>query len=174
MDTLTTGRILAIRLSPDQAFSQNFFNIPFRSGLRVFLAVRTIYTQVQTTTFVGNTLYMMNYDAGQFTVEDSFKFFLSEFFNKPRTYAQLVCPPPSLSPKLYLTASPPPPPPQGEEVHTILDADFDPTKGFWVTFAGNYWLTFHNIFRNWPAEALVRTGPDFKGFQPSANNLRKP
>ncbi len=164
------GNILAIRLSADEPYPINPYNIAYRSGLRAFLGVRTIYANVQTTTFVGNTLYMIHYDCGLFTTEDAFKFFLKEFFNKPMPYDQLVQPPPSPSPTLYLTATPPPVPPQGEETHVMLDAGFQPGYGFWVTFAGNYFLTFNTIFRNWPPGGVVRTGPDYKGFQPSANN----
>ena len=170
----SVGNILAIRISHDEPYPPNPYNIAVRSGLRVFFAVRTIFAHVQTTTFVGDNLYMIHYDAGQLTVTESFKFFLGQYFNRPCTFAQLVQPPPTLSSKLYLTSAPPPPTGGGEEVHTILDADYDPLHGYYVTFAGNYFLTFHNIFRNWPPGAVVRTGPDFKGFQPSTNNPNKP
>ncbi len=173
--SVQAGNILAIRISPDQPLPpSSAYNLTVRSGLRLFLAVSTIYTQVQTTTFVGNTLYMIHYDCGQFTPQDAFRNFLSTYFNTARDFAQLIAPPPTFSPKIYLTSQPPPPPPQGEESHVILDAGYEPVRGFWVTFAGNYFLTFHKIFRNWPANGLVRTGPDFKGFQPSTNNPNKP
>lgn len=166
----TPGNILAIRLTKDEIYPANIYNIPYRSGLRAFLGVRTIYANVQTTTFVGNTLYMIHYDVGALTTEDAFKFFLKEFFNRSMPYDQLVVPPLSPSPAYYLTSAPPPPPPQGEEHHVMLNAGFNPGHGFWVEFAGNYFLTFHKIFRNWPAGGIIRTGPDFKGFQPSQNN----
>jgi len=164
------GNILAIRLSADEQYPANQFNIPFRSGLRAFLAVRTIQANVQTTTFIGDTLYMIHYDVGQLTTEQAFKFFLKEFFNIPMPYDQLVQPPPSPAPRYYMTAAPPPVPPQGEETHVMLDAGFNPAYGFWVTFAGNYFLTFNSIFRNWPPGGVVRTGPNYAGFIPSGNN----
>jgi hypothetical protein len=168
------GNILAIRISPDQPLEPNPYNLTVRSGLVPFLAVATIYAHVQTTTFVGNSLYMIHYDCGQFTTEDAFKNFLKTYFNTTRDFAQLVVPPRSLSPRLYLSSQPPSPPPQGEETHVILDAGYEPVLGFWVTFVGNYFLTFHKIFRDWPQGGTIRTGPDFKGFQPSKNNPRKP
>src|SRR5271157_5858883 len=167
------GNILAIRLGPDRQEAPGYYGAIFHSGLRVFLAVSTIYTLVQTTMFVGNSLYMIHYDCGQLTTEDAFKFFLSSYFNRPMLFDQLTQIPPSPNPRLYLTSAPPIVPPQGEESHVMLDAGCNPVCGFWVTFAGNFFLTFHNIFRNWPDGGIVRTGPDFKGFQPSKNNPRK-
>lgn len=167
------GNILAIRISPDQPLEPNPFNLTVRSGLRPFLSVSTIFANVQTTTFVGSTLYMIHYDCGQFTMEDAFKNFLKPYFNTTRDFAQLSAPPQPMSPRLYLSSQPPPPPPDGEETHVILDAGYEPVRGFWVTFAGNYFLTFHKIFQNWPKNGLVRTGPDFKGFQPSPNKPHK-
>jgi len=167
------GNIMAIRLSKDEVYPPNVFNIPYRSGLRAFLGVRTIYANVQTTIFVGNTLYMIHYDVGQLTTEDAFRFFLKEYFGKSMPYDQLTVPPLAPSPVYYLTSSPPPPPPQGEENHVMINAGFKPGLGFWVEFEGNYFLTFHKIFRNWPTGGVIRTGPDFRGFQPSQNNPGK-
>jgi len=164
------GNILALRLSPDEPYPQNPFNIPYRSGLRAFLAVRTIYALVQTTIFVGNNLYMIHYDSGQLTTEDAFRWFLKDYFNREALYDQLTQPPLSPAPVLYLQPNPPPPPPQGEEKHIMLNAGFRPEIGFWVEFKGNYFLHFHKIFRNWPTGGVVRTGPDFKGFQSSQNS----
>jgi len=87
------GNILALRLSPDEPYPQNPFNIPYRSGLRAFLAVRTIYALVQTTIFVGNNLYMIHYDSGQLTTEDAFRWFLKDYFNREALYDQLTQPP---------------------------------------------------------------------------------
>jgi hypothetical protein len=49
----------------------------------------------------------------------------------------------------------------------MLNAGFDAFRGFWIEFAGNYFLSFP-LFKNWPN--VIRDTQNYKGAQPSANN----
>jgi hypothetical protein len=166
--------IFALQLSqpqPQQITPPGWGGVPFDDGLRAMLSVRQIWAKVQTTVLFGDSLYMLSYDIGQYSAADGYKLFLKQFFNHPILAAQLDRPPFAATPTLYLKANvqavPPPPIPIAKGTVTMLDAGFDPLRGYWIEFAGNYFLTFP-IFKNWPN--IIRDGPNFKGFQPSANN----
>lgn len=167
--------IFALQLSqpqPQEITPPGFGGVPWDDGLRAVLSVRTVWAKVQTTVLFGDSLYMIWYDIGQFTRQDGFRLFLRQYFKHPIPAAQLSQPPFAATPAYYLRAqttglvSPPAPPVATGKV-TMLNAGFDPLRGYWIEFAGNYYLTFP-LFKNWPD--VIRDGPDYKGFQPSANN----
>jgi len=145
--------------------------IPWDSGLRAMLSVHIVWAKVQTTVLFGDSLYMIWYDIGPYSRQDGFKLFLQQYFNYPIIGAQLDRPPYAATPSVYLRANslpvPPPAPPIASGSVTMLNAGFDPLRGYWIEFAGNYFLTFP-LFKNWPN--VIRDGPNYKGFQPSANN----
>jgi hypothetical protein len=166
--------IFALQLSqpqPQQITPPGFGGVAWDDGLRAVLSVRMIWAKVQTTILFGDSLYMLSYDIGPLTKQDGFKAFLKNWFNHPIIGAQLSQPPFAATPAVYLKANSlpvaPPAPPVATGKIVMLNAGFDAFRGFWIEFAGNYFLTFP-IFKNWPN--VVRDGPNFKGFQPSANN----
>lgn len=170
--------IFALQLSqpqPQQVTPPGFGGgggVRWDDGLRAILSVRTIFAKVQTTVLFGDSLYMIWYDIGQLTRQDGFRLFLKPWFGASIPAAQLSQPPFAATPAYYLRAgttsqvSPPAPPVATGKV-TMLEAGFDPFRGYWIEFAGNYFLTF-TLFKNWPN--IIRDYPGFKGFQPSANN----
>lgn len=164
--------IFALQLSqpqPQQVTPPGFGGVPWDDGLRAMLSVRQIWAKVQTTVLFGDSLFMIWYDIGQFTRQDGFQIFLKNYFNRPITAAQLDRPPYAATPAMYsrFLPLPPPPTPIAKGAVTMLNAGFDPLRGYWIEFAGNYFLTFP-LFKNWPN--VVRDSLNFKGFQPSANN----
>jgi hypothetical protein len=167
--------IFALQLSqpqPQQVTPPGYGNVPFEDGLRAIMTVNMIFAKVQTTVLFGDSLFMLSYDIGQLTKQDGFRAFIKAYFNHPITGAQLSQPPFAATPAYYLRANQtasvsPPAPPVAKGKVTMLDAGFDPLRGYWIEFAGNYWLHFP-LFKNWPT--VIRDAPGFKGFQPSANN----
>src|SRR5271170_7965695 len=166
--------IFALQLSqpqPQQITPPGYGGVPFDDGLRAILSVRMVWAKVQTTVLFGDSLFMIWYDIGQFTRQDGFKAFLKAYFKHPITGAQLSQPPFAATPALYLKANSlpvaPPAPPVATGKVTMLDAGFDPLRGYWIEFHGNYFLHFP-LFKNWPT--VVRDTLNYKGAQPSANN----
>src|SRR5271157_5705169 len=145
--------------------------VPWDDGLRAILSVTMVWAKLQTTVLFGNSLYMIWNDIGQISRQDGFKLFLKPYFGVSMLGAQLSQPPFAATPALYARVGygmvAPPPPPVAEGKVTILDAGFDPFRGYWIEFAGNYFLTFP-IFKDWPN--VTRDTLNYKGFQPSANN----
>jgi hypothetical protein len=135
------------------------------------LSVTTIWAKTQTTVLFGNSLYMIWYDIGQLTRQDGFRLFLRPWFGASIPAAQLDRPPYAATPALYNRYPglpiPPPVPPIATGRVTMLDAGFDPLRGYWIAFAGNYYLGFP-LFKNWPN--VIKDGPKALGFQPSGNN----
>ena len=161
---MPTDNILAVRILPDRELAPNQFGVQVRTGLEAVLAVRTILAKVQTTVFSGESLHMIWHDVGQLSTTQMFAFFMNEYINKPMTWSQLSeMPPPMDNFRTYLQAQPPAAPPTAEGTMTLLTCGYDPLRGYWAEFAGNYFLTTP-IFKNW-ASLVVRDGPDFKGFQ---------
>jgi hypothetical protein len=167
--------IFALQLSqpqPQQITPPGYGGVAFEDGYRAMLSVTMIWAKVQTTILFGNSLFMLSYDIGQFTAQDGFRLFIKPWFGASIPAAQLSQPPFAATPAYYLAlqrgsrVSPPAPPVATGNV-TMLDAGFDPLRGYWIEFAGNYWLQFP-LFKDWPN--VVRDAPGFKGFQPSANN----
>ena len=160
------GNILAIRLSvpePGQVLPWN--GVPFEDGWRAVLSVNSILAKVQTTVLFGDSLYMIWYDIGSMSPQQGLAFFLKPYYNRSMVFAQLSQPPIAAIPGRYriLTQTPPPPPPVAIGNATILSSGFDPLRGYWIEFAGNYFLTYP-IFKDWPA--VTRDGPNYTGFQP--------
>ena len=166
--------IFAVQFSqpqPQQITPPGFGGVPWDDGLRAILSVRQIWAKTQTTVLYGDSLFMIWYNIGQLSPQDGFRAFLRPWFNAPVTAAQLDRPPFASTPGVYLRANsipaPPPPIPIAKGIVTVLDAGFDPFRGYWVELAGNYFLGVP-LFKNWPD--VINNTPKFKGFQPSGNN----
>jgi hypothetical protein len=111
------------------------------TGQRAILAVTFINADIQTTTFYGNSLYLIWYNVGQLDCIQAFTFFCKQFYNKSYLWWQLAVPPPNplmASSQIYLVPRPPAPPPIASGMMTLLDSGYDPLKGYWLKFAGNY------------------------------------
>jgi hypothetical protein len=146
--------ILAIKVGPEQTMGSTV-----DTGLRAVLAVTFINADIQSYTVYGNSLYMIHYDVGQLDCFQAFSFFCKQFYNQPKEWHQLAAPPPNplmTSSQIYLIAQPPPPDPIAVGIMTLLDSGYDPLKGYWLQFAGNYDLTcplfpqFSGVNRNIP------------------------
>jgi hypothetical protein len=166
--------IFALQLSqpqPQQVTPPGFGGVAFEDGYRAMLAVTTVWAKLQTTVLFGNSLYMIWYNIGTLSPQDGFKAFLRPYFGTSIPAAQLSQPPFAATPALYLLSGrvnvAPPAPPTATGRVTILNAGFDAFRGYWIEFAGNYFLTFP-LFKDWPN--VIRDGPKTQGFQPSANN----
>jgi hypothetical protein len=171
--------IFAIRLSqpkPQQLTPPMQGGVPFDDGYRAILSVTTVVAKLQTTVLFGNSLYMIWYDIGQLSRQDGFKAFLRPYFGTAIPAGQLSTPPFAATPALYMlrnstTAIPAEAPPVATGNVTMLNAGFDAFRGYWIEFAGNFFLPPPNgfpLFQNWPN--VIRDTANYKGFQPSANN----
>lgn len=165
------GNILALKLGvsePQQIVPWN--GNPIEDGWRTVLSVTAIWAKVQTTVLFGNSLYMIWYDIGQLNPQQGFSFFLKQYYNQPMNWAQFSVLPSAARPaQVYRGMGPTPNqqpflPPVEMGVTTILDSGFDPLRGYWIEFLGNYFLHFP-IFKDWPT--VIRDTPNYKGFQPS-------
>lgn len=166
--------IFAIQLSKPQPQQVNpVYGNRIEDGLRAVLSVRMVWAKLQTTVLFGDSLYMIWYDVGQFDRFTGFNLFLKPYFGLSIPCAQLSAPPYAATPNLYnmqligMGAIPPEPPPVATANVTMLASGFDPLRGYWIEFAGNYFLGFP-LFQNWPN--VIRDTMNYKGFQPSANN----
>ncbi len=172
--------IFALRLSqpkPQQVTPPGLGGVPFQDGFRAILSVTIIWAKLQTTVLFGNSLYMIWYDIGTLSRQDGFKAFLKPYFGTSVPAGQLSTPPFAATPSLYVLRQsagsliPSEAPPVATGNVTMLDAGFDPFRGYWIEFANNFFLSPPNgfpLFQNWPN--VIRDGPTFKGAQPSANN----
>jgi len=102
---------------------------------------------------------MIHYDVGQFTVANSFAFFCQQFYNLSKQWYQLAAPPPNpliFGSQVYMIPQAPPPDPIACGMMTLLDSGFDPLRGFWLRFQGNFDITcplfngFTAVKRNTP------------------------
>src|SRR5271155_4543122 len=165
--------IFAIQLSQAQPQQVNpIYGQGIHDGYRAILSVRMVWAKLQTTVLFGNSLYMIWYDIGQLSRQDGFRAFLKPYFGTSIPAGQLSTPPFAATPTLYMLrqssgAIPPEAPPVATGNITMLNAGFDPFRGYWIEFAGNYFLGFP-LFKNWPT--VVRDTLNYKGAQPSANN----
>ena len=162
--------IFAIQLSQAQPQQVNpVYGQGIHDGYRAILSVTMVWAKLQTTVLFGNSLYMIWYDIGQLTKQDGFRAFLRAYFKHSIPAAQLSQPPYAATPNLYNmyigsgNVAPEAPPVATGRV-TMLDAGFDPFRGFWIEFAGNYFLTFP-LFQNWPN--VIRETSNYQGYQPS-------
>ena len=166
--------IFALRLSqpkPQQVTPPGLGGVPFDDGYRAILSVRMVWAKLQTTILFGNSLYMIWYDIGSLSRQDGFRAFLKPYFGTAVPAGQLSTPPFASTPAVYLKSMtlpvPPEAPPTATGNVTMLNAGFDPFRGYWIEFAGNFFLGFP-LFQNWPN--VIRETSNYKGFQPSANN----
>lgn len=166
------GSIFALRMS--QAKPQEvtpITGIPWDDGLRAMLDVRMVVAKLQTTVLFGNSLYMIWYDIGPLTRQDGFSAFLKPIYGRDIYAAELSQPPYAATPALYNMVSmgvPLPPPPVATGTVRILDSGFDPFRGYWIEFHGNYYLKYFPLFQDWPN--VVNDTANFKGAKPSQNN----
>jgi hypothetical protein len=141
------------------------------SGHRCILSVTSIVAKVQTTVLFGNDLFAV----GRLSNLDEptiFKNFLTSYANRSEEWAQLsqVPPPPiplNLAYLMSASINPIVAPPVSRGKIVLLSAGFDALRGYWIEFAGNYFLEFP-LFKDWPN--VIRDGPNYKGFQGSQNN----
>lgn len=166
------GSIFALRLrnpNPNDVIPNT--GVQWDSGLRAIMVVRQIQAKLQTTVFFGDSLFMLSYDIGQLSKQDGFTAFLKPFFGKFVTGAELDRPPFAATPALYRLIPGLPVPPPDAPIATgfvqMLSSGFDPLRGFWIEFAGNYFLTMP-IFKDF--QNVVREGPTFKGPQGSGSS----
>ena len=163
------ANVLAIQSGiPDPAAVLPWDGVPFQDGWRAVMAVTRILAKVQTTVIFGNSLYMIWYDIGTMNPQQGFVYFLKQYYNRPMIWGQLSQPPFAAIPGRYrtLVPTPPPPPPIAQGNMTVLSSGFDSLYGYWVEFAGNFFLT-SPIFKNF--NNIIRDGSNYTGFQPSQN-----
>lgn len=162
--------ILAIRLSmPEPSVVLPWSGVPFEDGWRAVMSVTRILAKVQTTIFYGNSLYMIWNNIGTMSPQEGFSYFLNGYSKRPMWFGQLLQPPYAAVPAKYrmLIPTPPQPPPTAQGTMTMLSSGFDPLYGYYIEFAGNFFLT-SPIFKDFPL--VVRDGPNYGGFQGSQNN----
>jgi hypothetical protein len=149
------SNILAVKIGEEQTMAMGAVD----TGLRALLSAEFIIADIQSYVIYGQSLYMIHYDVGQLNSQDSFSFFCKQFYNKAYEWHQLAVPPPNplmQSSQIYLVAMPPPPPPIAIGIMTLLDSGYNPLKGYWLRFSGNYDLTcplfkgFTGVTRNIP------------------------
>jgi hypothetical protein len=137
---MSVENILAIQIGEEQTWANGAVD----TGQRAVLAVTSISADVQTTTFYGNSLYMIHYDVGQLSCFEAFSFFCKQFYNLSLPWYQLPAPPPNpllASSQIYLIAQPPPPPPIANGMMTLIDSGYDPLLNYYLTFQGNFDLS---------------------------------
>jgi hypothetical protein len=150
-----TENILAVQIGEEQDMGNGVID----TGQRAILSVTFVESFPQYTTFYGNSLYLIWYNVGQLDCIQAFSFFCQQFYNQPKTWWQLSVPPPNplmASSQIYLIPQPPPPPPIGSGVMTLLDSGYDPLRGYYLTFQGNFDLAiplfkgYAGVHRNVP------------------------
>lgn len=154
------ANILAVRLGQPEMLGPGL-----DTGLRGVLAVTFIEAYTQTYTCYGNSLYMIHYDVGQFSVQDSFAFFCSQFYNKSNEWDQMNAPPPNpllQNSSIYLIPVPVSPPPIAIGMMTLLNSGYDFLKGFWLQFEGNFDLTCPLFKGNGGGIAVNRNIPNYQ------------
>jgi hypothetical protein len=167
------GNILTIRLGvPEPGQVLPWSGVPFEDGWRALMSVVHIVARVQSTVVFGNSLYMIWNSVGSMSPQQGLAFFLKPYFNIPMVFGQLSEPPFAAIPGRYRTMmqTPPPLPPVAVGTSTILSTGFDPLRGYWIEFQGNYFLHYP-IFKDWGS--VTRDGPNFSGFQPTGSPKQK-
>ena len=167
--------IFALQLSaqqPQEVLPPGFGGVAWDSGFRSVLAVNIVWAKVQTTVLFGNSLYLIWNNTSQLDPQTAFSNFVKQYSGRPIAAAQLPYPPFAATPAYYLRTNSypniqPPPVPTSQGKVTMLQGGFDPLRGYWIEFKGNYFLEFP-LFKDW--KNVIRDGPGTQGFQPSANN----
>ena len=141
------GAILAVQLGEWQELSDGVVD----TGYRVILSTQRIQMNVQTTTFWGQQILMATgspwgvgtVDTGSISVITQFTNFLGQFTDKRRGWGQFVNVPYNPSyylARTYVIAVPEAEPPESAGPMILLASGYDPLKGWWVTFKGNFRL----------------------------------
>lgn len=167
--------IFALQLSaaqPQEITPPGFGGVQWDSGYRAVLAVTMVWAKIQTTVLFGNSLYLIWNNASQLDPQRAFQLFIRRYSERPIAAVQLPYPPFAATPAVYMRTNSmpnvqPPPVPTSSGMVTMLDGGFDPLRGYWIEFKGNYFLQFP-LFKDWPT--VVRDTPTAQGFQPSGNN----
>jgi hypothetical protein len=158
-------KILAVQMQTPEIIRSATGVSTEQSGYRCILAVNSILAKVQTTVFFGSDLYGIGI-MSNFPEEQIFPRFVNSFRGRPWKWAQLnAIPNPAV---VYPMQLPAPQPPVSTGILTVLNSGWDAMFGYWIEFKGNYFLHIP-IFKDW-ANVVVRDGPDYKGFQPSAGS----
>ena len=171
--------IFALQLSQpqnQQILPPMFGGVAWDSGYRAVLAVNMVWAKLQTTVLFGNSLYLIWNNTSMLDPQTAFAGFVDRYSGRPIPAAQLPYPPFASTPAYYLrtTNTPniqPPPVPTAKGDVTMIQGGFDPLRGYWIEFKGNYFLEFP-LFKDW--KNIIRDAPAAKGFQPSANNPTDP
>lgn len=155
------GKILALQMGLPRIITTSN-GVQEQLGYRPILSVRFIVAKVQTTVFFGNDLYSLSLTSN-ISPDILFANLIKNYANRQETWVQLQAIPNPVIP--YPTVQfqyRPNVPPVSTGVMSALAGGYDPLRGYWVEFAGNYFLQFP-IFRNF--SEVVRDGPNFKGPQ---------
>ncbi len=144
------GRILGVKLMPENEKWEWDAEGPSGQGgetkwygLAPVMLIQNIVPKVQSTLFYGLTLYMLHNDAGIFNQQTGFIKYMDQFLNVSKTWAELEQVP--IWPGLIRIATmpvEPQPTPVAMGKLVMLGAGYEPTKGYWVEFAGNFFLGF--------------------------------
>jgi len=144
------GKILAVKLMPEgEKFEWDSEGPAGQGGevkwygLAPVLAVQAVVPKVQSTIFIGQSLYMLENVVSIFDKQTGFIMYMNQFINKSKTWAELTQVP--IWPKLIRTsavAGLPQDPPVAMAPLVLLGAGYDPFRGYWVEFQGNFFLGF--------------------------------
>lgn len=132
------GRILGIRFPTSNSMTR-FLTV---------LSVRSIQQNTQTTVLWGQSMLFSNSGLPQNLY---FSHLLKEWSNKSMTWGELSqVPNRSSFPADYvLIPQSPPVAPIAVKQATLLNTGYDPLKGYWAEFAGNYNLYFGLFQGDW-------------------------
>jgi hypothetical protein len=152
--------ILAVQIGEEQDMGNGVMD----TGQRAVLSVTSVVADVQTTTFWGDSLYMIHYSVGQLDSEQALTFFCSQFYNRSMLWWQLAAPPSNpllASSQIYLIARVPDPDPIASGMMTLIDSGYYPLKGFYLTFLGNFDLTIP-LFKTGNFGGITRNTPNYQ------------
>ena len=132
-----SGNVLAVRVGQETYMGEGVVDM----GLFALLSVNTVMADVQTTTFYGQSLYLIWYNVGQLDAIQGFTYITKQYYNKSKEWYQLVVPPLNpllLTSRIYLVPQPPPPDPISHGMMTLILSGYDPLIGYWLQFQGNF------------------------------------
>jgi hypothetical protein len=163
------GTILALQLARPYVIT-TLSGVQEQIGYRPILSVQGIVAKVQTTVLFGNNLYVIG-PTSSLSADTIFVNFVKAYSNRVETWVQLmeIPNPPIPYPSIqfqYRQISPP----AARGKITALNSGYDPLRGYWIEFLGNFFLEFP-LFKDWPS--VTRDGPNYTGFQPSGNDVNK-
>jgi hypothetical protein len=131
--------VLCVKVGEDQEWGNGVED----TGCRAVLGVSKIVGKVQSTIFYGNTLNLLWMETAVMNPVLAFQFFCNQFIGKSKQWSQWAAPPPNpiaLSRQIYLIPTPEPEPPVSKGRMTVMASGYDPLRGYWVEFEGNFWL----------------------------------